>query len=100
MQDYFRDLTPDDFQLLKPTTMELEKDDALTVPFLGRENGAELRPRRIKNGESSQVILWIIARLDLLAMLTFPHNYIAFDHSGHGPKRTCQKPNSAQRSAY
>lgn len=37
MQDYFRDLCVDDFQLLMPGMMETAQDPALTVPFLGRE---------------------------------------------------------------
>ncbi|GAX72793.1 hypothetical protein CEUSTIGMA_g248.t1 [Chlamydomonas eustigma] len=54
MEDYFRDLTPDDFHLLKPIALEPDKDDALTVPFLGREKNVDFRTGRTKHGESSE----------------------------------------------
>ena len=42
-QDYFRDLTPEDFRQLVPDLMDPSRDDALTVPYLGRERPVEGR---------------------------------------------------------
>lgn len=36
-QDYFRDLTAEDFLLLVPNTLDPGQDEALTVPLLGRD---------------------------------------------------------------
>lgn len=46
-EDYFRDITPEDLQLLLPHCLDPLQDEALYVPFLGREaqpDGAEDKP--------------------------------------------------------
>eukprot|EP00955_Chlamydomonas_euryale_P090029 364508-Chlamydomonas_euryale.AAC.2 len=57
VQDYFRDLTPEDFQLLLPTVMDASQDDALTVPFLGCEKLADEKHSRGMRREEHEVRL-------------------------------------------
>ncbi len=39
-QDYFRDLSLEDLHLLAPGLRDPSRDDAFTMPFLGRGRGA------------------------------------------------------------
>lgn len=40
-EDYFRDVTYEDFQLLVPHCTDLTQDEAMYVPFVGREEDQE-----------------------------------------------------------
>ncbi|KAG1679166.1 hypothetical protein FOA52_000522 [Chlamydomonas sp. UWO 241] len=82
MEDYFRDLSSEDFHLLLPRVLDASQDDALTVPFLGREreNGSEklgrgarrdeleAKPQHVTDVSSSDALLSSLPTESLSAM--------------------------------
>ena len=73
-QDYFRDLTVEDFQLLVPELMDPSKDDAFTVPFLGRERSSKGAGRTGRGARAAKEDAAIEVRYNRMAI----HDSLSF----------------------